>query len=79
MTDMAKVTEIGDAVQKAIRRAVGECAPATKDEVMHGLTAAVAVVVGYESAQDFLDQLAVCIDAKERVRAIDAGEIPNVQ
>lgn len=73
-----KILEIGSAINAAIRAAVKRCEPASKTEIMHGLAAGVSMVVGYESAQVFLDQLAVCIDAKEHVRAIDAGEVPAV-
>lgn len=76
--DHAKVLEIGDAVHKAIRKAVAACGPATKTEMLHGVTAALAMLVAYSSAQEFLNQLAVCIDAKEHVRAIEAGEVPDV-
>ena len=71
-----KILEIAAAVNAAAREAVNQREPSTKDEIMHGLAAAVAMLVGYESAQAFIDQLAVCIDAKEHVRAIGAGEVP---
>ena len=76
MADIEKVKEIGDAVHKAIRRAVEDCRPAERLEILNGLAAAVSMVVAYDSMQIFLDTLAVCADAKEHVRAIDAGEVP---
>ena len=73
-----KVREIGAAAHDAIGAAVEKCRPASRDEIRCGLAAAIAMVVSYETAQAFIDELAVCVDAKEHIRAIDAGEVPAV-
>ncbi len=62
----------------AIRKAIGECQPASPEEAMNGTAAAIAMVVSYGSMQRFLETLAACADAKEHVRAIDAGEVADL-
>ena len=78
MSDIEKVKQIGDAVHKAMRRAIEDYTPAEKLEILNGVAAAVSMIVSYDSMQTFLDTLAVCADAKEHVRAIDAGEVSDV-
>ena len=52
--------------------------PLDKEEVAHALAVAISVCVAWDSMQAFLDNLAVCAAAKERVRAIEAGQEPDV-
>jgi hypothetical protein len=73
-----KITEIALKVDRAIRDAIATCQPVSPAEMSHGLSAALSLIVSYESMQAFLDDLARCADAKERVRAISAGEVPEM-
>ena len=58
--------------------AMSDRQPLTRSEVANGLAAAIAMVVSYDSAQKFLESLAACMDAKERARAIAAGEVADL-
>jgi hypothetical protein len=48
------------------------------DQMQSALAIATTLVVSYGSMQRYLETLAACADAKERVRAIDANEVPDV-
>lgn len=76
--DIAVVGDLAERLNLAIRRAVRDSGAADKDAIMNGLAAAVALVVSYDSMQNFLDILAACADAKEHARAIVAGEVQDV-
>lgn len=78
MSKSERVTELSDALQMAIRQTVAGHQPIGRGEIMLSLAAAVSMVVAYDSMQVFLETLAECADAKELVRAIAAGEVPDV-
>lgn len=73
-----EVADVADRLHQAIRREMTREHVTSSDVLLHGMAAATAMVVSYESAQRYLDDLARCFEAKERVRTIEAGETNNV-
>lgn len=73
-----EVADVGYRLYQAIRYEMTREPVTSPDVLRRALAAATAMIVSYESAQRYIDELELCIDAKERVRAIEAGEVADV-
>lgn len=75
---MRRVSDLAHDMHIAVRDAVRRGPTSDKREIAGALAAAVSMLVAWDSMQGFLDNLAECAAAKEHVRAIDAGEVPEL-
>ncbi len=79
MTDaeISECNEVGLRIAAAMRDEL-QRQPLHVDQMQSALAIATTLVVSYGTMQRYLETLAACADAKEHVRAIDAGEVPDL-
>ena len=74
-----KTTELALKIRQAIGDIFEMSGPLSHGEMSNSLAMAMSLIVSYASMQPFLENLAACADAKEHIRAIEAGEVPDLQ
>lgn len=75
---MKRVSDLAHDISMAVRDVVRRGPTSNKTEIAGALAAAMSMLVAWESMQGFLETLAECAAAKEDVRSIDDGEVPDL-